>query len=632
MNILTSDGGDDVVSRICARWDRIYQEGVVDRVESEVIPANESLSDIIRRLTIEKDNLVGSLRDGQEMSVGDSEQFVICKSFAEEHQVSALARYTTKGEKVEIHASPLNYKKDTKWKMGDSSLVETEEVAEKSDIAWPVTSVEKDFFNEVEMKLFEEVNRLNPKVVLINPSRGSVWRALRFGWAVCFEGAYDRKWFYDECNFSNVPVISNPEKYLMYLGSNGYRRHREGKYFSLVASPYSKNFPFSARELKWTETSIEMRYTRKGREVFTAIYFDEMTTCPHDLQSFLRMDRAEFFLQSNYIEIPHAMDTSTNIMGYFDTAPPTYVGGISQDATHVWDVAVLGTSWLQRQAKVRSYAASVKKKPKPLLRVGKFQVSFGSQIMEVPGLVPEVFEGGQYYCRETRFIKRGEPPDGAHSQRVYGKELTGKRLRAMPWIYSDRVWRRGRDIWIPVGVTGAIFEGSSSHVVDMYFRVFDSLPKYSSSVFEKKKFVDVDDIVDDARVHVSSIRSLGIEVTPYAVIKHISPKNLVPWLISTGVLLVREDKGKIFVSHVESLTDELISEGKAKKITDLFRVFMQHGDVKLDSIAGDSFECLLVLLHKPFKRMVYDTYVVYRLPVIVYDPGTQGGDGRKWAV
>jgi len=360
----------------------------------------ESREEIIKRLRNEGDDLLSQLRHTNEAQVGDSVPMVFNTQFAREHGIYEIGRMSLKNGTRLYHACPLNFRRESTFDMETPQYTaqienRSKNIAEYTDPGayhYAKLKHERDFFHQAEVALFKQVKPFG-KLLLINPSKGSLYRAMESCGSNYEFGVYCTNGFDSSETYEILQKGHREEDWyetypkdwdgISYLGSNGatyekVSRYRKGNWFSMVASPFAAVFPFSEYRFSRRAGRLDLSYFRKGREVKTSIeHGSHNVYSSTDVCAGLSIAHYNpFFLETNILHFNATSQAGVDIVGYLPHLPP-YVNGVSKDANYVYDVKTkIQTTWVNRWDYIDQVAVQLGLEVCPLQESGAYEVTW----------------------------------------------------------------------------------------------------------------------------------------------------------------------------------------------------------------------------------------------------------------
>jgi len=324
-------------------------------------------------------------RDGEYPSLGESDGAVVNPQFAETHDIYEQVRVTRSEAGYEWHACPRSIGSATPYSVTPSKVsgaMDEYNAGRSSDYGrpyaaqFPSIQTQKDSFNRLEKSMFASLLEEYNIIVLVDPSTGSLWRAV--DWPGRFvvrttrdfddRGVNEFIRNHRELSFYRADRHRNC---IQYLGSNG-RTQAEGEWFSLVVEPSWAPGLMGTITQSGYGDSFVYGYDRKGRR-----YEVRPTLAPYVTGSTLLCakygtPKTPIMLFSSFIRFVEPQSARIEI-GFLEEFPD-YEDGVSRRGRVVYDVQGEG-SWYNRRMKTEEYVRNHGLEMAQILKVGKFSVS-----------------------------------------------------------------------------------------------------------------------------------------------------------------------------------------------------------------------------------------------------------------
>lgn len=352
---------------------------------------------LARYLEASFQELDARMSSGEQFSVGDSIQVTFTKDFANAHNIGLHGRVGQEKGVRQIYAGPSTTDTTLAYPMTyEGHMDEFEKWSLKEQVAFnfpdrydpppPIRTKVNSPIHKVEQTVLELAFTLVPKIHMMFPSDGALWRAEHNDISVTVQRDRREKVF-ELLKQMNKKVDSFPEEIdpgvLTYLGSNGPWSDRLPKHwFALAPNPYQLTFPYEPCEILKVKDGTAITYVRNNIDQQYVLLNepDYFVIPPQTVDRKFTMEGEAFFVMTNYLplatmfEVEFAADAP--VLGYFPHDLPTYDHeGISQNEAYVFDRIGVGTYASRRQS-LRRYAASIGKMLIPVMsRVGNYQVT-----------------------------------------------------------------------------------------------------------------------------------------------------------------------------------------------------------------------------------------------------------------
>jgi len=339
--------------------------------EQRYAPTDDEVA-LARRVRLQVPSLLTRFRTTQ-VSVGDGIQVVYGAEEIKSYGINRLGRLRLEEKKQVFYAGPKLVKTDPQYISSIISLQRAvDEFVEGKDPNWDLMqpypelkeAKTRDYYaiNPYEKALLAEFRARNMRITVVNPSKGTLWRAMEVGlrcWVLLEgEGMKSLEEIEDllmrkEFLRSGIKIAEYVEG-VPYLGTNG--KTREGPFISLLANPFAVPFVFKYYAFKEVDKNIEISYERKERIVRTKLEFepDYDLYSPTMVDNYFKVQGMMFWLLSRDFDMP-AIASGGVVAASIPREIPPYEQGVSIADGVLYDIQGSGT-FLSRRHKVREEA------------------------------------------------------------------------------------------------------------------------------------------------------------------------------------------------------------------------------------------------------------------------------------
>jgi len=375
-------------------------------------------------------------------SLGESEPVVVAPEFAEQHGIFEQVRVTRGEDGYTWHACPKRVGTVTPYEVAGSKVnkaIDEYAIGHADDFGapyaaqFPAFKSEKDSFDKIEKAMFARLLEENTHIVLVNPGKGTMWRATI--WPGRFKVLVTKNFDDREVNeflrdHKELAFYRGEKEAIRYLGSNGDIGFPDTRWFSLAIEPTWGPGLMGPVAQKGCGESFEYTYQRKDR-----VYTITPTKAPYITGSTLLYAKYHAPLLpimafSNFIQFDDPQPIKTEV-GFIDDYPP-FEGGVSKKNGVLYDVRGEG-SWYNRREIASSYAKKHGLKLVSIARYGRFSVSLeGSMPLPMRVAISEK-EGEKSYFFSDEFenLRRAYDTDLTEQSayvHIMGKYVQGKEL------------------------------------------------------------------------------------------------------------------------------------------------------------------------------------------------------------
>jgi len=325
-------------------------------------------------------------------SVGDSIPTTLDSDFAKEKGLSTRARVEIVSGHRTVHCAPSRFSPPAmiyskpKTSLGDSysHYVEGHRPSiqmVKEPFRSPVKDHSNWYIDNLESALFSRPG----EIVLVNPSRGTLWRAGK--WKKKFLFLYskimDRSYVQSMTEYGQTQGGENVHRWqkglLHYGGPNG-KVFESGDWLSFSISPYSDGV-YTDLSVITDISGVTASYTRTSFPYSVHYPFEGSVRCynPLSVATHFGLKETPFFCITSYYSID-SVEQHCRPLVYLHSLPPYVSHGsfsVSESKNEVFDVSGPGT-YFSRRAKIRAYAEFHGKKICRLREVGKYGISLMS--------------------------------------------------------------------------------------------------------------------------------------------------------------------------------------------------------------------------------------------------------------
>jgi len=267
--------------------------------------------------------------------------------------------------------------------------------------------------------LLSAISRQYGRVTLVNPALGTVWRAVEHVPDFCIlvtdhTSAYLAEMDLIARKCKRTFEYVHEAQGIAYLGSNGVRGLSSPTsgitaWVALTPNPFQANFPYDDYFIRESDDGICFRYSRKQRPVTVSLRLlpdhDRLSPSQTDELFFDHYGQGHrYFLETNchFFSVVDEPDKGDPV-GYLEEYPP-FVDGVSSDSKYVYDVTGHEQTYLSRRRKLHAVASSLGKQVAPLVKVGRFGVSYYT-VRPLHSVFPYsfAFRGSEFFCLGEEF-------------------------------------------------------------------------------------------------------------------------------------------------------------------------------------------------------------------------------------
>jgi len=386
--------------------------------------------------------LVDMYQQGEFPSLGESEPVVVAREFAEEHDIYEQVRVTRGEDGYTWHACPKKVGTVTPYTVAASKvqkavdeyrLGRTDDFGQPYAAQFPAFVSEKDSFHKIEKAMFARLLEENSMIVLVNPGKGTMWRAT--AWPGRFRVLVTKNFDDREVNeflrdHKELSHYRGEKDAVRYLGSNGDIGFPGVRWFSLVVEPtWGPGLMGPIAQRGYGDT-FEYTYQRKERT-----YTVHPTRSPYITGSTMLFAKFHVPLLpimafSNFIRYDESQPVRTEV-GFIEDYPP-FESGVSKKDGIVYDVHGEG-SWYNRRELAAIYAEQHGLALVSITGRGRFSVSLeGSVPLPMRVAISEKDGEKTYYFSDEfeglRRVQDTDLPDRSSYVHIMGKGVQGKEL------------------------------------------------------------------------------------------------------------------------------------------------------------------------------------------------------------